>query len=68
MTIPGPLPPIYTGLRLTGEGGLLQQLTKRVLQAALDGEVTDHLGYDKGVTLPGTTVGTPATGCGARRC
>jgi transposase-like protein len=26
---------------------LLQQLTKRVLEAALDGEITDHLGYDK---------------------
>jgi putative transposase len=25
------------GLQLTGEGGLLQQLTKRVLEAALDG-------------------------------
>jgi putative transposase len=35
------------GLRLTGEGGLLQQLTKRVLESALDGEITDHLGYDK---------------------
>jgi len=36
------------GLQLTGEGGLLQQLTKRVVEAALDGEITDHLGYDKG--------------------
>jgi transposase-like protein len=36
------------GLQLTGEGGLLQQLTRRVLEAALDGEITDHLGYDKG--------------------
>jgi putative transposase len=35
------------GLRLTGEGGLLQQLTKRVLESALDGEITDHVGYDK---------------------
>src|ERR1700755_2798010 len=36
------------GLQLTGEGGLLQQLTKRVLESALEGEITDHLGYDKG--------------------
>lgn len=36
------------GLQLTGEGGLLGQLTKRVLEAALEGEITDHLGYDKG--------------------
>ena len=35
------------GLDLTGEGGLLQQLTKRVLESALEGEITDHLGYDK---------------------
>jgi transposase-like protein len=35
------------GLDLVGEGGLLQQLTKRVLESALEGELTDHLGYDK---------------------
>lgn len=35
------------GLQLTGEGGLLQQLTKRLLESALEGEISDHLGYDK---------------------
>jgi hypothetical protein len=35
------------GLQLTGEGGLLQQLTQRLLESALEGEITDHLGYDK---------------------
>lgn len=35
------------GMQLTGEGGLLQQLTKRLLESALEGEITDHLGYDK---------------------
>ena len=35
------------GLQLSGEGGLLQQLTKIVLESALDGEITDHLGYDR---------------------
>jgi hypothetical protein len=35
------------GLQLTGESGLLQQLTKRLLESALEGEITDHLGYDK---------------------
>jgi transposase-like protein len=34
-------------MQLTGAGGLLQQLTKRVLESALEGEITDHLGYDK---------------------
>lgn len=35
------------GLKLTSEGGLLQQLTKRVLESALDGEITERVGYDK---------------------
>ena len=35
------------GLQLTGEGGLLAQLTKRVIESALEGEITDHLGYDR---------------------
>ncbi|MEV6071613.1 IS256 family transposase [Nocardia sp. NPDC052001] len=35
-----------SGLQLTGEGGLLGQLTKMVVESALDGEITDHLGYD----------------------
>ncbi|MFV2116998.1 transposase [Streptomyces sp. Act-28] len=34
-------------LQPTGEGGLLQQLTKRLLEFALEGEITDHLGHDK---------------------
>jgi len=36
-----------SGLQLAGEGGLLAQLTKRLLESALEGELTDHLGYDK---------------------
>jgi putative transposase len=35
------------GLQLTGDGGLLQQLTRIVLESALEGELTDHLGYDR---------------------
>ena len=35
------------GLQLTGDGGLLAQLTKRVIESALEGEITDHLGYDR---------------------
>jgi putative transposase len=34
------------GLELTGENGLLAQLTRRVLESALEGEITDHLGYE----------------------
>ncbi len=37
------------GVKLTGAGGLLlQQLTKRVLESALEGELTDHLGHEPG--------------------
>ncbi|GAA3781302.1 IS256 family transposase [Plantactinospora mayteni] len=35
------------GVSLVGEGGLLQQLTKRVLEAALEGEMDSHLGYGR---------------------
>lgn len=35
------------GVQLAGEGGLLAQLTRRVLESALEGEITDHLGYDR---------------------
>ncbi|WP_373318089.1 IS256 family transposase [Planotetraspora kaengkrachanensis] len=35
------------GLELVGENGLLGRLTKLVLESALEGEITDHLGYDK---------------------
>jgi len=35
------------GVSLVGEGGLLQQLTKRVLEAALEGELDSHLGSGK---------------------
>ncbi|WP_432644251.1 IS256 family transposase [Nocardia cyriacigeorgica] len=37
-----------SGLQLSGEGGLLAQLTKMVVESALEGEITDHLGYDHG--------------------
>ena len=36
------------GVKLAGDGGLLQQLTKHLLESALEGEITDYLGYDKG--------------------
>ncbi|WP_460431819.1 IS256 family transposase, partial [Amycolatopsis echigonensis] len=35
------------GLQLTGEGGLLAMLTKKVVESALEGEMDDHLGYSK---------------------
>ncbi|MET3946441.1 transposase-like protein [Arthrobacter sp. UYCu512] len=35
------------GLSIDGEGGLLAQLTKLVVESALEGEITAHLGYEK---------------------
>src|SRR3954449_9935917 len=35
------------GVELVGPNGLLNQLTKNVLETALDAEMTEHLGYDK---------------------
>jgi putative transposase len=35
-------------LRLTGEGGFLPEMVRRVLEAGLAAELTDHLGYEKG--------------------
>lgn len=45
------------GIELIGPNGLLNQLTKNVLETALDAEMTDHLDYEKydaagGVRLP----------------
>jgi putative transposase len=34
------------GVDLVGPGGLLTKLTKSVIEAALGGELTDHLGYE----------------------
>jgi putative transposase len=35
------------GMAISGEGGLMQQLTKIVLESSLRGEMDAHLGYDK---------------------
>ena len=35
------------GLRLTGQDGLLGQLTKMIIEAAAEGEMDEHLGYTK---------------------
>src|SRR3954454_23527863 len=35
------------GVDLVGPDGLLNQLTKRVLETALEEEMADHLGYDR---------------------
>jgi transposase-like protein len=41
---------------ITGAGGLMSQLAGRVIDAALAGELTDHLGYPPGQAPPGGSV------------
>jgi putative transposase len=36
------------GLELLGDGGVIAELTKKLLERALDEELTDHVGYDRG--------------------
>lgn len=47
----------HRGVQLTGEGGLLTALTRQVLQAALEVEMAQHLGYEKGDPLGRALVG-----------
>jgi transposase-like protein len=42
-----------SGAKLTGEGGLLAELTRRVLESSLEGELTDHLGHERGERAEG---------------
>jgi putative transposase len=43
------------GLSLTGPDGLLKQLTKTVLETALNEEMTEHLGHEKHAPPTGET-------------
>jgi len=47
------------GVPLGGEGGLLQQLTKIVLESSLEAELDAHLGYGKCEPARGGTTATP---------
>ena len=53
------------GLPVDGEGGLLAELTRLVLESALEGEITDHLGYDKH-TKGGSSDGNARNGTRAK--
>ena len=56
------------GLSLTGPDGLLKQLTKTVIETALDQELTEHLGHEKHDPAGSEAAGTSATGPGPSRC
>ena len=55
------------GVDLVGPGGPLNQLTKTVLETALEAEMTEHLGYAKHDPA-GRTGGNSRNGTGPRRC
>ena len=42
-----------TAQEIAGPGGLLGQLTRRLLERALEAEITEHLGYPAGQAPPG---------------
>ncbi len=37
------------GLELLGPGGVLTELTSRIMTRAMDTELTEHLGYERGL-------------------
>ncbi|TDD91109.1 IS256 family transposase [Actinomadura darangshiensis] len=53
------------GVSLVGPDGLLAGVTRTVLQAALEAEMTDHLGYDKG-ERPARPTGNHRNGTSAK--
>src|SRR5215469_4295723 len=53
------------GVSLTGPDGLLKQLTKAVLETALNQELTEHLGHDKGAAA-GNEAGNVRNGTRAK--
>ena len=52
---------------LTGPDGLLKAITKQVIEAALEEEMTEHVGYDNTPSRAATGP-TPAMGPAPRRC
>ena len=42
-----------SGVKLPGEGGLLAELARKVLESALEGELTGHLGHEPGERAEG---------------
>lgn len=56
------------GVELVGPGGLLTDLTKTVLETALEVEMEDHLGYVSSTRQRDATAATRATAAVRRRC
>ncbi|MDP9696422.1 UNVERIFIED_ORG: transposase-like protein [Arthrobacter globiformis] len=56
------------GIDLIGPDGLLNRLTKNVLETALEAEMDEHLGYEKHDMSGRGGAGTPGTAPGRRPC
>lgn len=54
------------GLELLGDGGVIAELTKKLLERALDEELTDHVGYERG-DLAGRGSGNSRNGTTPKR-
>ncbi len=54
------------GVAIDGEGGLLAQLTRLVVESALEGELTAHLGYEKHERASGDGDGNARNGTRAK--
>lgn len=52
----------YKPDELFEKGGLMQHLAKAVLERALDAELTEHLGYEKGESVPAERRGNSRNG------
>ena len=56
-----------TAEEIAGPDGLLRQLTRRLLERALQAELTEHLGYEHSQAPPGGA-GNSRSGRQRRRC
>jgi putative transposase len=43
---------LKNGVEIFGQGGLVKQITKRLVETALEAEMDGHLGYKKGERAP----------------
>lgn len=56
------------GIKLTVEGRLMQQLTNKILESALEGEIADHLGHEKHEKAAGGNTRNGTRAKRAHRC
>ncbi|WP_084719186.1 transposase [Streptacidiphilus carbonis] len=56
------------GMKPTDEGGLLVELTKRVLESALEGEMTDHMGRGRHESASGDPAPNRRNGHRSKSC